>query len=433
MRNLEVVYEDNFFNYTANYSLKKDWVFPYCKVCSGSDIILYGAGDVGQAYFEQIRMTGYCHIVKWVDKYWDRYEGLGLQIEPVSKIADLKYDFIVIAVFNIRVAVEISKELAEIGVDKEKIVWIGSERKTYRGTVVERRLLKPIEDRILKLYMRRGLTVDDEEVIKYKEELLKRITDKGDLILPRIVVELTPVCTLRCEKCNNLMPYYKHPVHIPVEDVIRDIDRLLGFVDGIITLELIGGEPFCFPRIKDVLEKVIGSEKILEVELTTNGTLIPSDDVIGCLRNNKVTIRVSRYEGINYRRNICETLFKNGIRYESCREMQWIDSGRPTKRIRSKEENQKVYMDCGVSYICKTLYKGRIYACARAASLYDLGICKDEQGYVNLYDSENVKEHIRDFYIKDYDPSCDYCDYTDSWRIIPAGEQIGEDHVVDLP
>ena len=39
----------NFENYQYEYNLSKDWVFPFSEINKGSNIILYGAGDVGQA------------------------------------------------------------------------------------------------------------------------------------------------------------------------------------------------------------------------------------------------------------------------------------------------------------------------------------------------------------------------------------------------
>ncbi|MCR5421608.1 MAG: radical SAM protein [Lachnospiraceae bacterium] len=412
----------DFEKYKTEYFLTKDWIFPYSEVEKGSKVVLYGAGDVGQAYYEQIRVTGYANIVKWVDKNYDNYQGLGVRIES-PELEGVSFDFIVIAVYDLKTAAEIMNDLITSGIPDNKIVWIGKERKTIRGTILERRLLHPIEERISCVFKRRGLDINSEEVISFREKTVREIYDYNKLILPRIVIVLTPVCSLKCKKCNNLIPSYKKPKHPDKEEILNDIDKLMGCVDGVVTVELIGGEPFCYPWLNEVLSKLLKINKIMEIEITTNGTIVPEKKIMQTLRDSKITIRVSKYNEVNYNRDVCEELLKQGVRYETFKDMTWIDSGGTEARKRSVYDNRQIYMKCDAGYDCKTLFKGKIYACARSASLYDLGICEDKNGYVDLYEEGDVKERIRRFYLKEFDSACDYCDYADKWRVIPAGEQ----------
>ena len=101
--------------------IKKTYLFPYQSVERGSSIILYGAGKVGQSYYEQMMKSGYCDIAAWVD----RSGNMGNRgiLEP-SEIKGLRYSQIVVAVKDPCCALEIISELQNQGVGKEKILWV---------------------------------------------------------------------------------------------------------------------------------------------------------------------------------------------------------------------------------------------------------------------------------------------------------------------
>lgn len=73
---------------------KKVYIFPYAMVEQGSNIILYGAGAVGQSYYDQITDNHYCNIVIWADK--KNYDGKRI-LHP-DQIADMGNTKILIAV-----------------------------------------------------------------------------------------------------------------------------------------------------------------------------------------------------------------------------------------------------------------------------------------------------------------------------------------------
>ena len=82
-----------------------------------------------------------------------------------------------------------------------------------------------------------------------------------------------------------------------------------------------------------------------------------------------------------------------------------------------------IFMLCPSSYYCKTVLEGRIFTCARAASMYDLGVYRDTSSYVEIMGNPQLKSDLKKFMLKLSDNSCDRCDVTDSWREIKAGEQ----------
>lgn len=97
--------------------------FPYNVVPEGTEIILYGAGQVGEEFSRLINLTKYCQIAAWIDKKTDFYSKQGLLVKGISEIKLYRYDYVLIAVYQKHVAEEIRKELIAQGVEEEKIVW----------------------------------------------------------------------------------------------------------------------------------------------------------------------------------------------------------------------------------------------------------------------------------------------------------------------
>lgn len=92
-------------------------LFPFDKVSPNSSVIIYGMGNVGKEYYEQIKTSGYCRIVKILDKKYLRSD------ETLKGILTKeRFDFIVIAVANEKVAQEIAGQIRECDVAEEKIV-----------------------------------------------------------------------------------------------------------------------------------------------------------------------------------------------------------------------------------------------------------------------------------------------------------------------
>lgn len=87
------------------------------------EIILYGAGVVGKSLFTQISRYKSCRIVAWVDKKTPPPPDEDIVIESPSVLKERKYDLILLAVRDEKIAAEIKKELCDKGVDEQKVLW----------------------------------------------------------------------------------------------------------------------------------------------------------------------------------------------------------------------------------------------------------------------------------------------------------------------
>lgn len=110
----------------------KEFRFPYEKVKAGSRVVIYAAGNVGQDFVKQLKNTLFAKVVLWVDKQFSKKpKELGVKsLEEISKYLG-KYDYVVIAIDNEKIALEARQYLERSGIPEEKLVWQNYHRCDY--------------------------------------------------------------------------------------------------------------------------------------------------------------------------------------------------------------------------------------------------------------------------------------------------------------
>jgi hypothetical protein len=103
-------------------------------------------------------------------------------------------------------------------------------------------------------------------------------------------VLVTEKCNLACSFCNMFIPHYELPKHRDIQIILSDIDSYFNLVDYVSIFHLVGGEPFLHPNIKDIIEYILEkySDKIDKFIITTNGTVLPKEEILEILKNNNV-------------------------------------------------------------------------------------------------------------------------------------------------
>ena len=90
----------------------------------GKQIVIYGAGSVGQGYYAQISRYSFCTIVGWVDLKYQQYQFEYAQVQPVTQLETLQYDVVLLAIKDEDKAKQIKMELIEQrGVPNKMILW----------------------------------------------------------------------------------------------------------------------------------------------------------------------------------------------------------------------------------------------------------------------------------------------------------------------
>jgi len=111
-------------NYFSNtYSKKNTYLFPFEKVPAKQNIIIYGAGLIGNIYYNQVKSLNYANKILWVDKNYARYNDTRItNIEYLKNVTD--YDYIVIAIENEGIAKDVIDYISNIAtLSNIKIVW----------------------------------------------------------------------------------------------------------------------------------------------------------------------------------------------------------------------------------------------------------------------------------------------------------------------
>lgn len=97
--------------------------FPYERIPQGSNIVLYGAGQVGKEIYSLLQATKYCVVVGWFDKNYKQFLERKINVENPIEIINRQYDYILVAVEKEEIFREIEQEiLMNISLPKEQIV-----------------------------------------------------------------------------------------------------------------------------------------------------------------------------------------------------------------------------------------------------------------------------------------------------------------------
>lgn len=97
--------------------------FPWDEIASGSSIVIYGAGLLGQSYLRQISAASYCFVAAVCDQNIKKIHNLVGPLVSKEELLSLEFDSLLIAVENKDVASTIRQDLIALGVPEEKIKW----------------------------------------------------------------------------------------------------------------------------------------------------------------------------------------------------------------------------------------------------------------------------------------------------------------------
>lgn len=241
--------------------------------------------------------------------------------------------------------------------------------------------------------------------------------DYPEKIGPGFALEfmLTQRCSLKCKDCSNLMGYYAEPRHYPIEQLKTMFEVLHSHLDHLPEVRLIGGEPLLHPQFHELALMAAESDKVDVVTIATNGTVLPRDEQLDALINDKVIIKISDYGKLSVNRErLVSECDRRGIHCIVLHPKEWNQWGLPGKQGLSAEEIRALFLSCNV-VSCLTVMDGRLYHCEHAAHGTHLGGIPDDMGnYVELFPSAHKTSEIghdiwRFVYEKSCMPACDYC------------------------
>lgn len=238
---------------------------------------------------------------------------------------------------------------------------------------------------------------------------------KKSITLDSTDLLVTNFCSMKCKGCSQLTPYVK-PRHFACSDMKEWLDVFCGTVDYLDVLGIFGGEPFLYPDLSEVIRFAASQPNIFSIMINTNGTVVPGDDVFQSMSDaGNVMLHITDYgEPSKKKKEVIEKCREYGVQCTIRECWAWDDYGEVkdygTERIKERADA------CFSNLICYTLYEGRLYYCARAAKMVEMGVYGEEfsdQESVKLAgcNPDEVRERLYDVISKGVCalPACRYC------------------------
>lgn len=258
------------------------------------------------------------------------------------------------------------------------------------------------------------------------------------LCFPSLSFLPTTRCNLRCRDCLNFSPYIRGHENRPLEELRQDLDLLFSRVDLIMLFHISGGEPLLYPRLPELLSHI--GEKygrnIARLELATNGTVVPSEQLCRVCRQYAVQVMLDDYrESVpGLAGNFAATLSRlqeYSVVHRVNKTETWVSllpDGREEKPPRSPEAMRAHFAACRVPW--QEYRAGRLYSCNYAAYAAVAGIHPHlPTDFLQLRDFGPEKraellEFRLGFNIKGYTGFCSVCaGYGNSTAMVPAAKQ----------
>lgn len=120
---IAVTFAMSYHHYDYDWLQQKfpNCLFPFPKVKSGTQIVVYGAGKVGRSLVKYLDKTKWCSVVLWVDQNQNLPAIPGYTICSRDSIFSVDYDFVVVAIVKESIAKEVKRSLILDGIPEKKI------------------------------------------------------------------------------------------------------------------------------------------------------------------------------------------------------------------------------------------------------------------------------------------------------------------------
>lgn len=294
-----------------------------------------------------------------------------------------------------------SKEKQKQGIDGKKVFALQEVLEKKEDIFV---IIAVAERHYREVYQQLIKELEKEVIMNYTVFIpLYLFIAKKRLLFTRVSVSLTQKCTLNCKHCSIMTPHLKEKKHYELEKMQEDLDLMFDKIDYLGGIVILGGEPFLYPHLKEYLrylEKY--KDRILrKPTIVTNGTLIPSEDILEELEKQQIEVSISDYRaGLPWLKekidNLEQVLKNHNINYMVDTPETWFDFGYTSvdKYQLSEEEMSRFFDACKMP--CRLLRNGKIYYCANAQFACDVGLMQEDiENELELSKADNPLDIIK--------------------------------------
>ncbi len=162
-------------------SIKQDYyLFPFSEVRENSKIVIFGAGEIGKQYVQQLACYPYCDCIFFVDNYYDKNNNFeGKRVCNPEYLNNQIYDYIVIAADKHNE--EISNQLKTLKVSPQKII------KQLNKLCAEKKLMPTPNPENTKMWDRYYESAELFARIQYKEQIQPIVTSLNDITYSHVL------------------------------------------------------------------------------------------------------------------------------------------------------------------------------------------------------------------------------------------------------
>ena len=260
----------------------------------------------------------------------------------------------------------------------------------------------------------------------------RKILRDNKFYIGEIAVVTDFKCNLNCRGCGQHMPEIKKLPNemkiVDMEQVYRDLDKISQAVDGIGGIALANGEGFLNKNLEGMMEYYHNNDKILSMNVPTNGTIVPEQNILDKMHQYGVSATITRYEAVpeEKRDAVRKEMKENGISVVTFENRKWQYHEYCPKITSSEKEACEKYQHCDRFFM---LMNGKLWKCETDATRVMAGIREEREGDSILIKDATVEE-VRAFLMEKasllHIESCNHCRGGVGSMVIeiPAGEQI---------
>ena len=273
-------------------------------------------------------------------------------------------------------------------------------------------------------------------IIPNRLRKIKFSTEKPTL--PYFEVPVTDICNLNCKGCILACNAFTSGSHIELEQLKKDGKRMSEIFFDIPWIRIFGGEPLLHPEIIEILKSYRSYFPDSELDLCTNGLLIPKmgQEFWECIKMERISIHVSGYKPTYHMLDKIDAILdEQGIPYAILkREKFWTNyTDKPNNDM------EKSFKRCTGSG-CREVYRGKITMCPAMVGFQKLnkefGASYQITENIDFFDIHDPKIDIWKVMEKfDYPINlCKYCSDAETktfdWDYAPK-KPILQDYIMD--
>ncbi len=238
-------------------------------------------------------------------------------------------------------------------------------------------------------------------------------------------MSITERCSLNCEYCDAEMLTYQNPINSDIDTIKESTHNLLSQLAWVTWFRVMGGEPFLHPQLGDILEFLSKYKQIRSLRVVTNGTIIPSKDLLDILKKHKIALDISIYSCVEKQQSmLIDCLKKHKIDYALRANPFWVSFGDYQKRDLTIEQLKQSKKMC-LCHKFRHIEHGKLFFCKRVRNLEKQSNFKSNPGdFVDLLDINNLHSRIRETLKIDFVVACDHCNPPWDRPVVPVAKQI---------